>query len=137
MPESLHCCIMGSPSNTRRGLRGSQSARSEPQHAWDSFLLASRALETSAGSTSILLEMVSVSPVELGVERGTSERAMLGTMPSQEPKPWRRGRPRKDTEKREEDHFPVELSICPVVEGSAMLTHWSGPVGTAGRGSGR
>jgi hypothetical protein len=32
---------MGSPQNARRGLQGNQSTRPEPQHAWDSFLLAS------------------------------------------------------------------------------------------------
>jgi hypothetical protein len=32
-PDSLRCFIMGSPSNTGRGLRGSWSARSEPQRA--------------------------------------------------------------------------------------------------------
>jgi hypothetical protein len=136
-PESLRCCIMGSPSNMGQGLRGSQSARSEPQRAWDSFLLASRVLETPTGGTGICLEMTSTSPVELGVEKGTSERAMLGTMPSLEPKPWRRGRPRKNTEKREEDHLPAEPSICPTIEGSVMLTNWSEPVGTTGRGGGR
>jgi hypothetical protein len=52
-------------------------------------------------------------------------------------KPWRRGRPRKDTGKGEEDHLPAELSVRPAPEGSAMLTNWSEPVGTTGRGSGR
>jgi hypothetical protein len=83
------------------------------------------------------LETVLASPTELGVERGMSKRAMLGTVPSQEPKPWRRGRPKKDTENREEDHFSVEPSVCQAIEGFAMLTHWSGLVGTADRGSGR
>jgi hypothetical protein len=84
MPESLRCCIMGSPSNTGRGLRGSQSARSEPQRAWDSFLLASCVLETPTGGTGSCLEMVSTFPTEIGVEKGMSERGMLGNVPSQE-----------------------------------------------------
>jgi hypothetical protein len=47
--------------------------------------------------------MVSVFPVEIGVEKGMSERGMLGNVPSQERKPRRRGRPRKDMGKGEED----------------------------------
>jgi hypothetical protein len=128
---------MGSPSNMGWGLRGSRSARSEPQRAWDSFLLASRVLEAPTGGTGIFLEMTSTSPVELGVEKGMSERAMLGTVPSLELKPWRRGRPRKDMEKGEEDHLPAGLSARPPPEEPAMLTNWSEPVGTTGRGGGR
>jgi hypothetical protein len=84
MPESLHCFTMGSPSNTGRGLRGSRSARSEPQRAWDSFLLASCILETPTGGTGSCLETVSAFSMEIGVEKGMSERGMLGNVPSQE-----------------------------------------------------
>jgi hypothetical protein len=136
-PESLHCFTMGSPSNTGQGLQGSQSARSEPQRAWDSFLLASRVLETPTGGTGSCLEMVSAFSMEIGVEKGMSERGMLGNVPSQERKPRRRGRPRKDTGKGEEDRLPTELSVRPAPEGSVMLTNWSEPVGTTGRGSRR
>jgi hypothetical protein len=89
------------------------------------------------GGTGLFLEMVSASPVELGVEKDTSKRCMLGTVPSQEPKPRRRGRPRKDTKKGEEDRLLAELSIRPAIEESVRFTHWSEPVGTTGRGGGR
>jgi hypothetical protein len=81
--------------------------------------------------------MTSVSPVELGVEKGTSERATLRTMPSLEPKPWRRVRPRKNKEKMEEDHFLAKPSVCLSIEGPTMLTNWSELVGTTSRGGGR
>jgi hypothetical protein len=45
---------------------------------------------------------------EVGVEISTLEGDMLGAVPPQERTPWRRGRPRKDTGKREED--PPQLS---------------------------
>jgi hypothetical protein len=128
---------MGSPLNKGWGLRGSRSARSEPQRAWDSFLLASSVPEAPTGGTGLCSEMVSASPVEVGVERSMSERHMLGVMPSQEKTPWRRGRPRKDKGKGEEDCLPAELSVHPATEGSTMLTNWSEPVGTTSRGSGR
>jgi hypothetical protein len=96
MPESLRCCIMGSPSNTGWGLRGIRSARSEPQRAWEYFLLDSHVLETPTRGTGICLETTSTSPVELGVEKGMSKRAM----PSPELKPQRRGRPRKNMKRK-------------------------------------
>jgi hypothetical protein len=74
--------------------------------------------------------------VEVGVERSMPERGMLGVMPPQERTPWRRGRPRKDTGKREEDCLPAELSVHPTAEGSTMLTNWSEPMGTTSKGSG-
>jgi hypothetical protein len=45
-----------------------------------------------------------------------SEEGTLVNTPSQELKPQRRGRPRKDTTKREETHLSAELSACPAVE---------------------
>jgi hypothetical protein len=99
--------------------------------------LASRVPETPIGGTDLYLEMVLESPAELGVENDTFKRGMLGTVPSQEPKPQRRGRPIKDMEKGEEDGLPAELSIRPAVEESVRFTHWLEPVGTTGRGGGR
>jgi hypothetical protein len=130
------CFIMGSPPNKGWGLRGSRSARSEPQHAWDSFLLASSVLEASTGGTRFRSERVSVPLVEVGVERSMPEGGMLETTPPQERTPWRRGRPRKDMGKKEEDRPPAELSVHPAAEGSMMLTNWSRPVGTTSKGSG-
>jgi hypothetical protein len=83
-PESLCCCIMGSPSNKGWGLQGSQSARSKPQRAWDSFLLASHVLETPTRGTCSCLETVPMIPMNIGVEKGMFERGMLGNVPSQE-----------------------------------------------------
>jgi len=80
---------------------------------------------------------MSASPIEVGVEKYTSKRCMIGTVPSQEPKPRRRGRPRKDTKKGEEDHLLAELSVLPVVEESVRFTHWSEPIGTTDKGDGR
>jgi len=76
-------------------------------------------------------------PAELRVEKDTSKICMLETMPSQEPKPWRRGRPRKDMKKGEEDHLSDELSVHRTIEESVRFTHWSEPVGTTGRGDRR
>jgi hypothetical protein len=81
--------------------------------------------------------MVSAFSMEIGVEKGMFERGMLGSVPSQEQKPWRRGIPRQDTGKGEEDRLLTELSVRPALEGSVMLTNWSDPVGTTGRGSRR
>jgi hypothetical protein len=69
---------MGSPLNQGQGLRGSQSARSEPQHAWDSFLLASSVLEAWTGGIGFCLERVLVPLVKVWVERSTLEGVMLG-----------------------------------------------------------
>jgi hypothetical protein len=127
---------MGSPPNKGQGLRGSRNARSEPQRAWDSFLLAPSVLEASTGGTGFHSDRVSVPLAEVGVERSTPEGGMLETTPPQERTPWRRGRPRKDTGKREENFPQAELSIHPTTEGSTMLTYRSGLVGTASKGSG-
>jgi hypothetical protein len=72
---------MGSPLNKGWGLRGSRSARSEPQCAWDSFLLASSVPEASIGGTYLCSEMVSASQAEVGVEKNTSEGHMLEVVP--------------------------------------------------------
>jgi hypothetical protein len=102
---SLHCCVMGSPPNMGRGPWGSRSARSEPQRAWDSFWSASHVFEIPIGGASFGSEMVSASSMEIEAEKGVSEEGMLVNVPSQELKPWRRGRPRKDTTKWEETAF--------------------------------
>jgi len=76
-----HCFIMGSPPNNGWGLRGSRSPRSEPQYAWDSFLLASSVLEASMGGTGIRSERVLASLADVGVERSMLEGNMLEDMP--------------------------------------------------------
>jgi hypothetical protein len=81
--------------------------------------------------------MVSVLSTKIGVEKGMSKRGVLINVASQERKPQRRGRPRKDMGKGEENCLPAELSVCPSPEGYAMLTNWSQPVGTTSRGSER
>jgi hypothetical protein len=133
MPELSRCCIMGSPFNRGWGLRSSRSARSEPQRAWDSFLLASHVLESPTRGAGLGMEMVSASPVKLGVKKDTSNRGMMGTVFPQEPKPRGRGRPKKGMKKGEEDRLPAELGIRSVVEEPMRFTHWSVPVGTTGR----
>jgi hypothetical protein len=137
MTESLHCCVMGSPPNMGQGPRGSRSARSEPQRAWDSFWSASHVLESPTGGAGFGSEMVSASSMEIEAEKGASEKGMLVNTPSHEKKLWRRGRPRKKSSKGEENCLSVKLSVCPAPEGSTMPTNWSGMVGTTGRGSGR
>jgi hypothetical protein len=132
----LHCCVMGSPLDMGLGPRGSRSARSEPQHAWDSFGSASHVFESPIGGGGFGSEMVSVSSMEIEAEKGVSEEGTLVNAPSQEPKPWRRGRPRKDTAKREETHLSAELSACPVVEEFVELPHLSELVGIIDRGDG-
>jgi hypothetical protein len=104
-------------------LQGSQSAKSEPQCAWEYFLLASSVPEAPIGGTSLCSEMVSTSPTEVGVERSSSERHMLGAAPSQEKTPQRMQRPRKDKGKREEDHLLAELSVHPAAKESMMLSN--------------
>jgi hypothetical protein len=81
--------------------------------------------------------MVLVFPAEIGVEKGMSKRGMLGKVPSQKRKPWRRGRLRKYTGKGEEACLPTDLSVRLAPEGSAMVTNWSEPIGTTGIGRGR
>jgi hypothetical protein len=78
--------------------------------------------------------MVSAFSTKIGVEKGMSERGMLINVACQERKPRRRGRPRKDMGKGQEDRLPAELSVCLALEGYAMLTNWSEPVGTTSRG---
>jgi hypothetical protein len=113
---------MGSPLNKGQGFRGSQSARPEPQCAWDSFLLALGVLKASTRGRRFHLNRVSMPLVKVRVERSTPEGGMLETMPPQEKTPQRRGRPRKDTGKREEEFSQAELSIHPTNEGYMMLT---------------
>jgi hypothetical protein len=103
MSGPLHCCAMGSPLNMGRGPRGSRSARPEPQRAWDSFWSASQVFESPKGGAGFGSEMVSASSMEIEAEKGVSEEGMLVNAPTQEPKPWRRGRPRKDMAKWEEN----------------------------------
>jgi hypothetical protein len=128
---------MGSPPNMGRGPRGSRSARSEPQRAWDSFWSASHVLESPIGGAGFGSEMVSASSMEIEAEKGASEKGMLVNVPSQEPKPWRRGRPRKDMTKGEETRLSAELSTRPAVEEFVRLPHLSEPVGIIDRGDGR
>ena len=60
--------------------------------------------------------MVSTSSTKIEAEKGVSEEGTLVNAPSQETKPQRKGRPRKDMTKREETHLLTELSTCPVVK---------------------
>jgi hypothetical protein len=64
---------MGSPQNKGRGLRGSRSARFEPQHAWDSFLLALSVSEASKGGSYLCSETMLVPQAEVEVEKITPE----------------------------------------------------------------
>jgi hypothetical protein len=127
---------MGSPLDMGRGPRGSRSARCEPQRAWDSFGSASHIFESPIGGGGFGSEMVSASSTEIEAEKGVSEEGTLVNAPSQEPKPWRKGRPRKDTTKREETHLSTELSACPAVEEFVELPRLSEPVGIIDRGDG-
>jgi hypothetical protein len=133
--KHTRCRTMGSPQNTRRGLRGSQSARSEPQHAWDSFLLASSVSEISKGGPYLCSKMMSVPQAEVEVEKISSEGHMLEAMPSQKQTPRRRGRPRKNKEVGG-SHILTELSAHPTAEEFIMHATWLEPVGTTSRGSG-
>jgi hypothetical protein len=65
----LHYCVMGSPLDMGQGPRGSCSARSEPQHAWDSFGSASCVLESPIGGGSFGLDIVSASSMEIEAEK--------------------------------------------------------------------
>jgi hypothetical protein len=96
-------------------------------------LLASHVLESPTRGAGLGMEMVSASPVKLGVKKDMSNRGMTGTVFPQELKPQGRGRPKKGTKKGEEDHLPDELGICSVIEEPMRFTHWSVPVGTTDR----
>jgi len=113
-----------------RGLRGSWSARSHPQRTWDSFMWASRGI-------AILLEVVSASKDKLGVVTDTSGRNMLEIAPSPGPKPRRRGMPKKKTREGEGDRPKDELSGCPTLEESIILTNRSDLVGANDKGGRR
>jgi hypothetical protein len=80
---------------------------------------------------------VSTSSLEIEAEKGASGKGMLVNAPSHEKKLWRRGRPRKDSSKGEENHLSVKMKVRPAPEGSAMPTAWSGMVGTTSGGNGR
>jgi hypothetical protein len=72
----------GIPFNKGRGLRGSRSARSEPQRAWDSFLLASSVLEASTGGTGLCFgEGVDASRWKLGWREVHLKEVCLGVHP--------------------------------------------------------
>jgi hypothetical protein len=76
---------MGSPQNTRRGLRGSRSARLEPQNAWDSFLFAVGVPEASKGDSYLHVEMMVSPHAEAEVEEVMSEGHKLEvTLPQQQ-----------------------------------------------------
>jgi hypothetical protein len=87
--------------------------------------------------TGIFPEVVSASTMELGMVTYTSKRAMLETVPSPSPKPWRRGRPRKKSKEGEEDFPKVELSARPTLEDSVILTNRSELVWIANKGGKR
>jgi hypothetical protein len=135
--ESLHCCIMGYPPNMGWGPWGSRNAKSKPQRARDSFWSVSHVLEILIGGASFGSEMVSVSSTEVEAEKGASEKGILVNSPSQETKPWRRGRPRKDTAKGEETRLSVELSTCPTIEEFVRRPHLSEPIESIDRVDGR
>jgi hypothetical protein len=136
MSEPLHCCTMGSPLNMGWGPQGSRSARSEPQRAWDSFGSASQVFESPIGGVGFGSEMVFASSTKIKAEKGVSEEGMLVNVPTQELKPRRRGRPRKDTTRWEETHLSAKLSTCPGVEEFVELPHLLEPVGIIDRGDG-
>jgi hypothetical protein len=89
---------MGTPQNARRGLRGSQSTRLEPQNAWDSFLFAAGVPEASKGDSYLHMETMVSPHAEAEVEEVTSEGHKLEATLPQQQIPWRRGRPRKNKE---------------------------------------
>jgi hypothetical protein len=80
---------------------------------------------------------VSASTEELGMVADMFERAMLETVPSSGPKQQRRGRPRKKSREGEEDYPKAELSACPTLEESVILTNHSELVGTTDKGGRR
>jgi hypothetical protein len=126
---------MGTPQNSRWGLRGSRSARPEPQNAWDSFLFAAGVPEASKGDSYLRVEMMVSPRAEAEVEEVTPEGLRLeGTLPQQQI-PWRRGRPRKNKEVGE-NQIPIESCARSVVEEFLMRAIRLEPVETTSRGSG-
>jgi len=89
---------MGTPQNTRRGLRGSRSARPEPQNAWDSFLFVAGVLEASKGDSYLHAEMMVSPRADTKVEEAMSKGQNLEFTLPQQQIPWRRGRPKKNKE---------------------------------------
>jgi hypothetical protein len=76
---------MGSPQNARRGPRGSQSARLEPQHVWDSFLLAAGIPEVQKENYYLHAETIVSLRAETEVEETTSKgRGLESTLPQQQ-----------------------------------------------------
>jgi len=98
--------------------------------------LAPSVLEASTRGTRFHSNRVSAPLADVGMERSITEGGMLETTPPQDRTPQRRGRPRKDTGKKEEDCHQDELSIHPTTKGSTTLTYQSRLVGISSKGSG-
>jgi hypothetical protein len=75
---------MGSPQNARQGLRGSQITRPEPQHVWDSFLLAVTIPEVPKENSYLRVETIVSLRAETEVEETTPEgHGLESTLPQQ------------------------------------------------------
>jgi hypothetical protein len=127
---------MGTPQNSRWGLRGSRSTRLEPQNAWDSFLFAAGVPEASKGDSYLHVENIVSPHVEAEVEEVTSEGHKLEATLPQQQIPWRRGRPRKNKEVGGESQVPIESCARSAAEEFLMHAIWLEPVETTSRGSG-
>jgi hypothetical protein len=112
---------MGTPQNTIWGLRGSQSARPEPQNAWDSFLFAVGVPEASKGDSYFHMEMMVLPHAEVEVEEVTSEGHKLEVMLPQQQIPWRRGRPIKNKEVGGGSQILIESCARSVCQGAPNM----------------
>jgi len=97
----------------------------------------SHVLESPIGGVGFGSEMVSASSSEIEAEKGASGKGMLVNTPAHEKKLRRRGRPRKDLSKGEENCLSVKLKVHPAPEGFTISIAWSGMVGTTDGGNGR
>jgi hypothetical protein len=100
---------MGTPQNARRGLRGSRSAKREPQNDSNSFLFTVGVPEASKGDSDLCTEMMVSPHVKVEVEEVMSEGHRLEATLPQQQIPQRRGRPRKNKEVRGESKYRL---IC-------------------------
>jgi hypothetical protein len=77
--RQIRCCTMGTPQNTRWGMRSSRSARLEPQNAWDSFLLATGIPEASKGGSYLCVENDGITPCGGRSGRSYAGRKKVGS----------------------------------------------------------
>jgi len=127
---------MGTPQNTRWGLRSSGNTRLEPENAWDSFLFAAGVPEVSRGDSYLCAETMVMPHAETEIEEVTPEGHRLEAMLPQQQIPWRRGRPRKNKEVGGESQIPIESHARSAAEEFLMCTIRLKLVETISRGSG-